>query len=283
MALVLGLALGAAVLAMLAWWLLVETEGVYLGRRVVVWLYDLYAGRYDQIKEYQPEYEHVLLARPIMGAVAPHRSPLVLDVATGTGRLPLALLNHVSFQGRVIAADLSRRMLAQAAERLAEDADQVDLLWCPAEELPFRHDTFDVVTCLESLEFMSDQPRVIAELARVLRPGGLLLITNRINTRWMPGKLISEENLHGLLETADITHVVIEPWQEDYHRVWGRKASVAPVTGARQLVEVLRCPCCAGDFVNDGAASLRCAGCSLCVTIGCDGVVELFPHYSANQ
>jgi ubiquinone/menaquinone biosynthesis C-methylase UbiE len=279
----LGLALGAVIVAALGWWLLIETEGVYLGRRTVVWLYDLYAGRYDQIKEYVPEYEHVLLARPIMEIIAPHRAPLVLDVAAGTGRLPLALLNHASFQGRVIAADLSRKMLAQAAGRLAEDAARVDLLWCPAEQLAFDDDTFDVVTCLESLEFMRNQQRVIAELARVLRPGGLLLITNRINTRWMPGKLISEEALRHLLEAVSITDVVVEPWQEDYHRVWGRKTGTAPVTGARQLVEVLRCPRCAGFFCDDRAASLCCAGCGQAVTIGPDGVVELFPHYPTNQ
>jgi ubiquinone/menaquinone biosynthesis C-methylase UbiE len=279
----LALALGAAALAALGWWLLIETEGVYLGRRVVVWLYDLYAGRYDQIKEYQPEYEHVLLARPIMEIIAPHRAPLVLDVAAGTGRLPLALLNHLSFQGRVIAADLSRKMLAQAAGRLAEAAGQADLLWCPAEQLPFPDDTFDVVTCLESLEFMSNQQRVIAELARVLRPGGLLLITNRINTRWMPGKLISEEALRHLLEAVSITDVVVEPWQEDYHRVWGSKTGTAPVTGARQMVEVLRCPRCAGYFHPDQATSLRCDGCDRNVLIGVDGVVELFPHYPPNQ
>ena len=55
-----------AVLGGLLWWLLIYTEGVYLGQQVVIWLYDLYANRYDRIKEFQPEYEYALLADPIM-------------------------------------------------------------------------------------------------------------------------------------------------------------------------------------------------------------------------
>jgi Methylase involved in ubiquinone/menaquinone biosynthesis len=46
-------------------------------------------------------------------------------------------------------------MLARAADKLAEDAHRVALVWCPAETLPFADDLFDLVTCLESLEFMA--------------------------------------------------------------------------------------------------------------------------------
>lgn len=263
----------------LLWWLLVTTEGVYLGRRVVIWLYDLYAGRYDKIKEFEPAYEHILLAQPILGYIAPHQSPLVLDVATGTGRLPDALLDHTHFHGRIIGVDLSRRMLEKAAEKLSTDGERVTLVWAPAEKLPFDDDTFDVVTCLESLEFMGNPIDVLGEIARVLRPGGLLLITNRINAAYMPGKVFTDEQLTKTLHDCDITDVEIEPWQEDYKRVWGMKdGDVLPI-GARPSIEVLRCPKCGGCFVMEHDHLWHCERNHHPLNIGQDGIVDLFPLY----
>lgn len=215
----------AVALVGLAWWLLVTTEGVYLGRRVVIGLYDLYARRYDRIKQFHPEYEHWLLANPIL-TLLDDDAPLVLDVATGTGRLPLALCDHEAFSGRVVAADLSRRMLDVAAQKLRHDiaGGRVVLLHSAAEALPCAANTFDVVTCLEALEFMTDPDAVLAELVRVLRPGGLLLISQRINTRAMPGKVWTDAGLRARLTALGVVWVEVEAWQADYHRVWGQKA-----------------------------------------------------------
>lgn len=264
-------------LVALGWWLFISTEGVYLGRRVVVWLYDLYAERYDDVKNYYHEYEHLLLARPIMGAITPHKSPLVLDVATGTGRLPLALLNHSDFQGHVIGVDLSRRMLSVAAYKSQSYGERISLLWTPAEDLPFADSTFDVVACLESLEFMRNPQRVLGEMARVLRPGGVLLVTNRISTRLMPGKTWSSEQIRQILESLGMENVFFEVWQSDYDQVWGCKAGEASFTGARPLGEVLRCPCCKNSLMVRQGQAWTCARCRGTARVGADGVVELFP------
>ncbi|NDJ78960.1 MAG: hypothetical protein GYB65_22140, partial [Chloroflexi bacterium] len=69
-------ALGAAVgLALVVWWLVFKTEGVYLGRGVVIWLYDVYARRYDNIKQFRPINEDIYLARPILQAIPHVRAP----------------------------------------------------------------------------------------------------------------------------------------------------------------------------------------------------------------
>ncbi|MBC8170615.1 MAG: class I SAM-dependent methyltransferase, partial [Anaerolineae bacterium] len=112
----------------LAWWLLITTEGVYLGQRVVIWLYDLYATRYDGIKQFLPDYDDLLLAQPIMNEIVPKTDPLVLDVATGTGRLPAALCRLPYFAGHIIASDPSRKMLAQAVIKLAAERDRISFL-----------------------------------------------------------------------------------------------------------------------------------------------------------
>lgn len=269
--------LAAVLIVAAGWWLLIETEGVYLGRRVVVWLYDLYAGRYDDIKHFRSEYDHMFLAQPIMDDVAPVKAPLVLDVATGTGRLPLAMLNHAHFQGRVIGADLSRRMLANAASKL--DLRRAPLLWCPAERLPFADNLFDVVTCLEALEFMERPEAVLAECARVLRPGGLLLVTNRRTTRFMPGKAWKNEDLTDLFKRIGMSEVALEGWQVDYDLLWARKRGESEPTLSRPLAEILCCPCCGQTRLIEGTGAWRCEHCGCAVPVGEDGVIELAPLY----
>lgn len=269
-----ALAVIALAIVLLGWWLLIESEGVYLGRRVVIWLYDLYAGRYDDIKHFSKEYDHMLLAQPIMEAIVPVKNPLMLDVATGTARMPLAMLRYRSFQGRVIGVDLSRRMLANAAAKLNRDK-RVTLIHSPAETLPFPDNTFDVITCLEALEFMTDSQTVLREIVRVLRPGGLLLTTNRIRTRAMPGKTRSDDAMHTLLESLGMDRVVIEYWQVDYNRVWAYKSGSSMPTLSRPLAEILRCPRCRQSLMVETTDDWRCPHCAYTTKTGEDGVISL--------
>lgn len=216
-----------AVIAFLIWWLIFETEGVYLGRRVVVWLYDLYAERYDSIKQFDDRADFLLLSAPIMARIQPNRAPLMLDAATGTARLPIIMARNPQFEGRIIGFDLSRKMLAVAERKVAALRFEpfISLIRGSVQSVPFEDNRFDVVTCLEALEFMPDPKAALAEMIRALRPGGLLLMTIRIDTRWMPDRTWSEERMRANLQFCGMGAIEFEIWQEDYSKVWAVKTS----------------------------------------------------------
>lgn len=216
------LAGGATVaLALFLYWLLVTTEGAFLGRRVVVWLYDVTAHRYDEVKEYVPADERLLVVSPVLRAVAGFPEPLILDVATGTGRVPFDLLQEPAFGGRLIGLDDSRRMLALAAKKLAPFGERVQLVRHPAVPLPFRNDQFDAVTCLEALEFFPSDEAALREMVRVLRPGGALITTRRRGWEALLflHRYRSEENVRALLKGLGLADVRFYHWEINYDLV----------------------------------------------------------------
>ncbi len=218
---ILFIALVAAVL----YWLLVITEGVYLGRRVVVWMYDLTAHKYDGIKEFDDDAERFFVARPLLHHLLHIPAPLVLDVATGTGRLPHYLLDAPNFHGRVVGLDPSSRMLALAAAKLAPFRYRATLVQQTAVPLPFPGDCFDAVVCLESLEFFPSDIAALMEMVRVLRPGGILMVTRRRGweAKAFLGRYRSQIQFEKILASLGLVEVNSQPWQVDYDQIFGRK------------------------------------------------------------
>lgn len=227
--LVVGILVGLVV-----YWLFFLTEGAYLGEWVVVTLYDLYARRYDHIKDWQIEDEVDYLAAPFVAEVGQQRlPPLILDVAAGTGRLTRAVrAGDLLPSARWVLLDASGRMLREAMEHLGPDP-RIHYLKYSAQALPFEDDTFDVVTCFEALEFMPRPEAVLAELGRVLRPGGLLVTTNRIGTiaGMMPGRTWSHQQVYRLHKDLGQRHVTIRPFLVDYEWVSSSKAGHYQVPG----------------------------------------------------
>jgi ubiquinone/menaquinone biosynthesis C-methylase UbiE len=98
----------------------------------------------------------------------------LLDVGCGTGTLLAAALRAAP-GARVAGADLAPEMLAAARAKLGPE---VPLAAADATRLPFRTGSFDAVASSSSLHYWSDAPAGVAECARVLRPGGRLVITD---------------------------------------------------------------------------------------------------------
>jgi ubiquinone/menaquinone biosynthesis C-methylase UbiE len=219
------LVLALVVVGLVVYWQLVIAEGAYLGRRVVTLLYDWSASGYNQLKGFDVEDEDDFLGRPLAQVLTPGDRAPILDVATGTGRLPLAMLRQPEFAGSVLGLDLSTRMLRIAARQLVACRGQAALLQAAAAPLPFADERFQVVTCLEALEFFDDAPAALDEMVRVLRPGGWLLFTNRIGweARLMPGRTWSRQQLIARLRELPLIDISVRPWQTIYDLVWARK------------------------------------------------------------
>ena len=159
------------------------------------------------------------VAQPILNAIAQGDPvPILLDVATGTGRVPLTLLKSSQFEGYIIGVDASEKMLAIAQKSLVGYEERYELRQSDAATLPFPAGSFDGVTCLEALEFFPDDHTALVEMARVLKSNAPLIVTRRT---WVDGKCFlhkyrNEIQFETLLAEIGFQQISRSAWQVDY-------------------------------------------------------------------
>ena len=100
----------------------------------------------------------------------------VLDIAGGTGDLALAFAKKVGPNGRVVHTDINEAMLRCGRDRLLDAGVALPTLVCDAEKLPFASGSFDLVSVAFGLRNMTHKEAALAEMNRVLKPGGKLLV-----------------------------------------------------------------------------------------------------------
>ncbi|MFQ5594699.1 MAG: methyltransferase domain-containing protein [Anaerolineae bacterium] len=279
--LVLALGVGAAALAFV-YWAVVITEGAYFGGRLVTHLYDRGAESYDGIKEFDATEDAWFLGVPMMRNLASVKHPLVLDVATGTGRMALSLLRQLTFEGHVVGLDVSQEMLKIARRKTQRYTGRVTLVWKDASRLPFADESFDAVACVEALEFLPQPQAILAEMERVLRPGGSFLVTNRIGweRHLMPGRAFKRDELESMLVDLGLERVWTKPWQTYYDLIWARKPGTLTNRGIPPaLTDILRCSFCGNDRLEDGNGILTCRACDRRYVWG-QGILDLESNLS---
>jgi SAM-dependent methyltransferase len=126
---------------------------------------------------------------------------IALDVATGGGHTALALAAHY---GRVGASDLTAPMLAAAESFIrGKGVANVEFRLADAEALPFADAAFDAVSCRIAPHHFPDPGRFVAEVARVLKPGGLFLLEDSV----VPADPALDASINRAEAIRDHTHV----------------------------------------------------------------------------
>ena len=148
-------------------------------------VFDGVAGRYDLMNDLMSLGLHRYWKRFAMAVARPRAGERALDVAAGSGDLAAALARAVGPTGEVWATDINHRMLARGRDRLLDEGRVVPAVQCDAERLPFPAGRFDCVTVGFGLRNMTRKDLALAEMARVLRPGGRLVVLE-FSRVWAP-------------------------------------------------------------------------------------------------
>jgi demethylmenaquinone methyltransferase/2-methoxy-6-polyprenyl-1,4-benzoquinol methylase len=141
-------------------------------------VFDSVAGRYDLMNDLMSGGAHRLWKRFALSLTGLKTGACVLDVAGGTGDLAVGLARQVGRSGLVVLTDINAAMLSAGRDRLlnAGLVSQVLCAQADAERLPFPDASFDCVTIAFGLRNVTDKPRALAAMRRVLKSGGQLLV-----------------------------------------------------------------------------------------------------------
>ncbi len=136
------------------------------------------ASRYDLMNDIMSLGSHRLIKRYTVELTAIRHGHSVLDLAGGTGDFSIRFAPLVGASGKVVLADINEAMLQVGRDRLIDLglADNVEVVQVNAESLPFAENSFDCVCIAYGLRNVTDKDAALASMARVLKPGGRVVI-----------------------------------------------------------------------------------------------------------
>jgi demethylmenaquinone methyltransferase / 2-methoxy-6-polyprenyl-1,4-benzoquinol methylase len=139
-------------------------------------VFDSVASNYDVMNDAMSMGLHRLWKRSAVALAKVRPGEQVLDLAGGTGDLTALLAKAVGPSGLVMHTDINEAMLREGRNRLLNDGLIPNSQVCNAEALPYRKQQFDLVTIAFGLRNVTDKPKALKEMARVLKPGGRLMV-----------------------------------------------------------------------------------------------------------
>jgi len=148
-------------------------------------VFDSVAARYDLMNDLMSAGLHRLWKAFTVRQADVRPGMRVLDIAGGTGDLVLRFARQTGPSGQVWLTDINGSMLREGRNRLLDAGLLLPIVQCDAEALPFPDDHFDVVTVAFGLRNMTHKDRALAEMRRVLRPGGRVLVLE-FSRVWAP-------------------------------------------------------------------------------------------------
>jgi demethylmenaquinone methyltransferase/2-methoxy-6-polyprenyl-1,4-benzoquinol methylase len=148
-------------------------------------VFDQVAERYDLMNDLMSLGLHRLWKAFAISIARPRAGDRILDVASGSADLARALGRRVMPGGQVWLADINRRMLQRGRDRALDGGMLAPAVQCDAERLPFPPGYFDCVTVAFGLRNMTHKHQALAEMTRVLKPGGRLVVLE-FSKVWKP-------------------------------------------------------------------------------------------------
>ncbi len=139
-------------------------------------VFDSVAARYDLMNDLMSGGLHRLWKRYAVMLSHVRPGARVLDLAGGTGDVAQLFAERVGERGAVVHTDLNGAMLAAGRDRLLDSGVTLPTVQCNAEALPFAPRTFDCVSIAFGLRNVTHKDRALAEMSRVLKPGGVALV-----------------------------------------------------------------------------------------------------------
>jgi len=139
-------------------------------------VFDAVAGKYDLMNDLMSLGLHRVWKAYAVAVAQVREGDRVLDIAAGTGDLTRAFARRVGSRGLVLHTDINEAMLRQGRDRLLDEGVLVPSVLADAQALPLPAACVDVVSVAFGLRNMTDKVAALAEMARVLKPGGRLLV-----------------------------------------------------------------------------------------------------------
>ncbi len=139
-------------------------------------VFDSVAARYDLMNDVLSMGLHRVWKAYTVGVANVQPGDKVLDIAGGTGDLARAFAARAGAQGCVVLSDINEAMLRVGRDRLLDGGQVLPTIACDAEHLPFADGSFDLLSVAFGLRNMTHKEAALAEMCRVLRPGGRLLV-----------------------------------------------------------------------------------------------------------
>lgn len=144
--------------------------------RQVRGVFDSVAPKYDLMNDLMSVGLHRAWKAYTLQVANLHEGDRALDIAGGTGDLALAFSKKVGKTGQVVHTDINEAMLRTGRNRLLDEGVVLPTTVCDAEKLPFADNYFNVVSVAFGLRNMTHKDVALAEMNRVLKPGGKLLV-----------------------------------------------------------------------------------------------------------
>lgn len=139
-------------------------------------VFDSVASRYDIMNDFMSLGMHRLWKRFTLTVARARPGERILDLASGSGDLARGFAKQVGASGQVIMTDINFAMLSRGRNRLLDEGASLPATLCDAECLPFPDNSFDCVSLAFGLRNMTHKERALAEMKRVLKPGGRALV-----------------------------------------------------------------------------------------------------------